>query len=190
LTDEAKAKRHPEQLQDLLNRRWFPAMNEISVFAGFGEKEVYTLTDRAIAYFTTGRLADTFRVQGDNQGQKPDYGLRQINDGVSRDLDQFFYDFRLYSLSVIGPSQYSTMVDVPIGGEVHALSLDFDQEQLDQILSTAPATIAALVYKELLRDPSTARTIELEGEVNFGVRARLGEVQRESFVPLVAQEIL
>ncbi len=39
---------------------------------------------------------------------KPDYGLRQMNDGVSREVDQFFYDFRLWSLTVLGRGQYST----------------------------------------------------------------------------------
>jgi hypothetical protein len=46
---------------------------------------------------------------------------------------------------------------------------------------------------ELSRDPGTPRTIDFEGEVVFGVSARLGEMQRvqkESFVPFVAQEII
>ena len=74
-----------------------------------------------------------------------------------------------------------------------ALSLDFDQKQLEQILSKASPQIASYIHKELSRDPSTPRTIAFEGEVVFGVRARLGQlpkVQRESFVPLIAQEIM
>jgi hypothetical protein len=46
---------------------------------------------------------------------------------------------------------------------------------------------------QLATDPFTPRTIEFEGDVIFGVRARLGKmqtVQYESFVPFVAQEIL
>ena len=124
---------------------------------------------------------------------KPDYGLRQINEGLSRDLDQYFYDFRLYNLSVLGRGQYSTMVEIPFAGELHALSLDFNQKQLDQILSKASSQIASFLRKEIALDPSTPRTIDLEGEVAFGFRARLGQlqkVQRESFVPLVAQEIM
>ncbi len=124
---------------------------------------------------------------------KPDYGLRQMNDGISRNVDQCFYDFRLYSLTVFGRGQYSTMVEMPLAGELHALSLDFNQGQLDQILAKASPKTALFLRKELSRDPSTQRTIDFEGEVVFGVRARLGElqkVQRESFVPLIAQEIM
>lgn len=124
---------------------------------------------------------------------KPDYGLRQLKDGISHNVDIFFYDFRLYSLSVLERGQYSTVVEVPIAGELHALSLDFTQEQLDQILARGPRHIASFISRELERDPSSPRTIDFDGEVVFGVRARLGElqkVQNESFVPLVAQEII
>ena len=124
---------------------------------------------------------------------KPDYGLRQINEGLSRDLDQYFYDFPLYSLSVLGRGQYSATVEMPLAGEFHALSLDFNQEQLDKILSKASSQIASFLRKELASDPSTPRRLDFEGVVVFTVRARLGQlqkVQRESFVPLVAQEIL
>ncbi len=124
---------------------------------------------------------------------KPDYGLRLKNDGVSRDVDQIFFDFRLYSLTVLGRGQYSTGVEIPLVGELHALSLDFNQEQLEQILSKAPPQIAVYLRQEISRNPVTPRRIDFEGEVVFGVRARLGELQaaqRESFIPLVAQEIL
>jgi hypothetical protein len=126
-------------------------------------------------------------------GYKPDYGFRLMNDGTSRDVDQYFYDFRLWSLTVLGRGQYSTMVDMPHGGELHALSLDFNQQQLDRILSQAPPQVANFLRKEIARNPSEPRTIDFDGEVVFGVRARLGQLQRvqsESFVPLVAQEIL
>ena len=114
-----------------------------------------------------------------------------MRDGIS--VDQYFYDFRLYSLSVLGRGQFSTMVEIPHAGELHALSLDFNQKQLEQILSKAPPSLAAFLRAELARDPASPRTIDFEGEISFGVRARPGQlqkVQRESFVPLVAQEIL
>lgn len=124
---------------------------------------------------------------------KPDYGLRQLNDGISRNVDQYFHGFRLYSLTVLGHDQFSTMVEMPIAGELHALSLDFNQSQLNQILSNASHQIASIISKELKRDPFTPRTIDFNGEVVFDVRARLGQLQKaqcESFVPLVAQEII
>jgi hypothetical protein len=124
---------------------------------------------------------------------KPDYGLRLLREGISPHVDQYFYDFRLYSLSVLGPGEYSTMVEMPYAGEMHALSLDFDETHLARILAKAPEQLRASLIAQLAADPATPHTIDFEGEVSFGVRARLGKiqtVQRESFVPLVAQEIL
>jgi hypothetical protein len=124
---------------------------------------------------------------------KPDYGLKLLNDGISRNVDHCFYDFRLYSLTVLGRGEYSTMVEMPFDGKGYAMSLDFSQHHLDKILSKGTKNISLHLKSELSRDPSTPRSIELDGEVVFDVRARLGELQRaqkESFVPFVAQEIM
>lgn len=124
---------------------------------------------------------------------KPDYGLRLMRDGISREVDHFFYDFRLYSLTILGRGRYSTMVEVPFDAEVCALSLDFNADQLNKILSRATAPVMSHIQSELARDPASPRTVELDGEVSFGVRARLGQLQKvahEDFVPLVCQEIL
>lgn len=54
LTEAARAERHPQQLEQLLVNRWFPAMNAMSEFAGLDEPEIKDLTDRALRYFTEG----------------------------------------------------------------------------------------------------------------------------------------
>ena len=123
---------------------------------------------------------------------KPDYGLRLKEEGISEDVDLDFYDFHLYSLTLLGNDQFSTMVEIPVDEELHALSLDFTISQLNEILSKATLPLANYLRKELARDSVTLRTIDFEGEVIFGVRARLGVlqvVQNERFVPLVAREI-
>lgn len=124
---------------------------------------------------------------------KPDYGLRLKEEGISEDVDLDFYDFHLYSLTLLGNDQFSTMVEIPVDDELHALSLDFTISQLNEILSKATLPLANYLRKELARDSVTLRTIDFEGEVIFGVRARLGVlqvVQNERFVPLVAREIM
>jgi hypothetical protein len=124
---------------------------------------------------------------------KPDYGVRLMKDGFSSAMALNFYDFRLYNLTVLGRGQYSTMVTMPYAGEQHALSLDFTAAQLDKILTKASQTLRISLKAQLTADPATPRTIDFDGEVSFGVRARLGKIQKvqqESFVPLVAEEIL
>lgn len=108
---------------------------------------------------------------------KPDYGLKLLNDGIRRDVDHYFASFALYSVTVLGTGLYSTMVEVSRDGERCALSLDFNQEQLEKILKKASPEIASFLRQELLLDPSSPRTINFEGEVIFAVRARLGQLQ-------------
>jgi len=123
---------------------------------------------------------------------KPDYGLRLRADGFSREIIHTFYDFRLYSLTVLAPDRFSTMVEYPYEGQLHALSLDFNLDQLKKILLNAPQSVKETISRKLQVDPITPRTIDFEGSVSFRVKARLGEIQaneKESFVPLVALEI-
>lgn len=123
---------------------------------------------------------------------KPDYGLRLLQDGVSRNANLHFYSFRLYSIKILGSGQFTTMVEMPYAGKLHALSLDFNRAQLDEILLKAPSQLRDYVKGELLADPGTPRTIHLKGCICFGVRARMGKVEKapkEYFVPLIAQDI-
>lgn len=123
---------------------------------------------------------------------KPDYGIRLAEEGRTGS-DLFFYDFRLYSLTVLGCGQFSTMVDMPYDGKIFALSLDFDQAFLRNLLSRAAPETARTILDELHDDPDSPRTIELPAAIAFGVRARLGKLQsveKEQFIPLVAQELL
>lgn len=54
LTDEGRARLHPPEVEKLLLGRWFPAMNHICASVGYSEEQVKRLTERALAYVTTG----------------------------------------------------------------------------------------------------------------------------------------
>jgi non-ribosomal peptide synthetase component F len=123
----------------------------------------------------------------------PDFGLAQLRGGVGPGAAFSFYSFRLFSLTVLARAQYSTMVVQDWAGIPHALSLDFNEHQLQQILTKGPPALSELIRAELSRDSVTPRAIEFEGFIEFGVRARLGPVQtvsHEQFAPLIAEEIL
>jgi hypothetical protein len=125
-------------------------------------------------------------------GFKPDYGLRRSRDGISPTSDLFFYNFQMFSLTVLGCGEYSTVSDTQYAGQWHCLSLDFNQAHLERILAKADQQLATHLRTELSRDPLSARSIEFKGHVEFGERARLGQLQTgryEQFVPLIAQEI-
>ena len=56
LTPAAKAQHFPERLNDLLTRRWFPAMNQVCEWTGLSEQEIESLTDRSVKYLLGGPL--------------------------------------------------------------------------------------------------------------------------------------
>lgn len=56
LTDDARSRIFPERINDLLTKRWFPAMNHICEYVGFSESQIEQLTERAMAYITKGRF--------------------------------------------------------------------------------------------------------------------------------------
>jgi hypothetical protein len=124
---------------------------------------------------------------------KPDYGFQLVTDGIAPTTDLFFYDFCLNSISVLGPSNYSTTVEHRYRGTWHALSLDFNEAQLQEILARTTPEVADSLRAELRRDPASARSIDLPGQIIFSVRARFGKLQtaeKEQFVPLVVHGIL
>lgn len=59
LTDEGKARHHPEQLERLLNKRWFPAMQIVAEFAELTAEETETMTEGFHWYAKTGRARPT-----------------------------------------------------------------------------------------------------------------------------------
>jgi hypothetical protein len=56
LTEEARSQIFPERIDQLLSRRWFPAMNQVCEYASFSERQIEQLTDRVIHYITNGRF--------------------------------------------------------------------------------------------------------------------------------------
>jgi hypothetical protein len=126
-------------------------------------------------------------------GFKPDYGLRLVAAGIPSTDDLYFKSFHAFNVIILSDVAYSTVVDATYEGVPHALSLDFNRYQLEQILAKAKLQVTAPFWEDFHRDPMSARSIDLRQVVVFGVRARLGQVQKadkEEFVPLIAHEIL
>lgn len=56
LNEEAKQKIFPEKINDLLTKRWFPALNHIGNFVGMSNTENEAITKRTIHYIFNGPL--------------------------------------------------------------------------------------------------------------------------------------
>jgi hypothetical protein len=54
LTEEGRRTIHPQRLDELLQKRWFPAMNQICGMVGFSEQKIESLSDGVADYFING----------------------------------------------------------------------------------------------------------------------------------------
>jgi hypothetical protein len=56
LTQSARAEISPKQLDSLLTKRWFPAMNQICDWVGMPEDDIEKLSDRSVQYLLGGPI--------------------------------------------------------------------------------------------------------------------------------------
>ena len=68
---------------------------------------------------------------------KPDYGLKLLQDGITRDVSIHFPQFLLYSITVLDYEKYSSMFEIPYDNQVYAVSIDFNHEQIQDMLKYA-----------------------------------------------------
>lgn len=54
LTPQAKQEEYPKRIDQLLQNRWFPAMNQVCEYAGLTEDQIEELTERVFVYLTEG----------------------------------------------------------------------------------------------------------------------------------------
>jgi hypothetical protein len=54
LSEEGRRTVLPRKLDELLSKRWFPAMDQLCAAVGFSEQQIEDLTNRTIDYFVNG----------------------------------------------------------------------------------------------------------------------------------------
>ncbi len=123
---------------------------------------------------------------------KPDYGLKLLEDGISSDVSIHFPQFLLYSITVLDYEKYSSMVEIPYDNQVYAVSIDFNHEQLQDILKCASKNALQQITEELDSDMFTQRTIDIEEPFMIDITISLGKLQRnqhEEFVPFIVKSV-
>lgn len=121
---------------------------------------------------------------------KPDFGLYCKKSGITGSIIQHFYGLGIPSIYKINDSTYSAFLNIRQGEEWLALSLDFDRQRYQQLLSCMPAPLAAEVRSGLSAQPYKIDLDERAPLVN--VTARVGnkvhQNEQESYSPLIVEE--
>lgn len=123
---------------------------------------------------------------------KKDYGLKMLEEGYSNEVLFNYPNFKIFSITIIGLKQFTTMVDFPYNDEVYALSVDFDDEALIQMMVFSSLFTQEQLIKELQSDPITPRTIDLVDSFSVSLSLKLGNIQKnqnETFLPFLIHKI-
>jgi hypothetical protein len=123
----------------------------------------------------------------------PDFGLMLLESGAESDTVINFYDFRFYSITAVGPNLFTTMVNMPVEGELYALSLDFDWNMLLEILESGATLETVRAVAAWAEGLTVHSTLELPEPICVGVSASLGQPQtnaNESYVPLRIESLI
>ena len=123
---------------------------------------------------------------------KPDYGLKLLQDGISSDVSIHCPQFLLYSITVLDYEKYSSMVEIPYDNQVYAVSIDFNHEQLQDMLKYASKNALQQITENLDSDMFTQRTIDIEEPFMIDITISLGKLQRsqhEEFVPFIVKSV-
>ena len=123
----------------------------------------------------------------------PDYGLLMLQSGqFEPDATFDFYSFRLDHVSATAPKEFTTMVEIPVEGVRHAASFDFGIQIMADIINVCLDAETLDAIGNWYEDLTIPDTLELPKPIEFGLIAKLGELQvngNEQYVPLVIQSI-
>lgn len=58
LTEKAKTEIFPVRINEIMEKRWFPALNYMCGYVGIGDEEIEYLAERTFRYISSGPLPD------------------------------------------------------------------------------------------------------------------------------------
>lgn len=104
-----------------------------------------------------------------------------------------FIPFRMYHLVVGSEGSYTTTSNIRWSDDDYAVTLDFDQRILNQLLRLLPSNISVPLQNAIEYQVKPPTMINFPSPIDIAVNTKLGEPTgniHEDFVPFVAIEIL
>ena len=127
----------------------------------------------------------------------PDYGLHILSSGWSQSAPIYLLNCSLDHIGVLKVGRYRATMGRTTGGKRFAITYDFGEDVLHEILKVVPEHIRRLINKgieEQKNDSLNMLTVEFNKLVPIsGVAAHLGSVEQaeyEKFVPLIVERLI
>lgn len=126
----------------------------------------------------------------ETDGWAKDFGNLMLSTG---EKEHNFIPFRMYHLVVVSEGSYTTTSNVGWGDEYYAVTLDFDQRILNQLLRLLPSKMSVPLQHAIEYQVKPPTKIDFPSPIDIAVKTKLGEPTgniHENFVPFVVLEIL
>ena len=104
-----------------------------------------------------------------------------------------FIPFRMYHLVVVSEGCYTTTSNIGWNDEYYAVTLDFDQRILNELLRLLPSKISVPLQHAIEYQIKPPTKIDFPSPIDISVFTQLGEPTgniHENFVPFVVVKIL
>ena len=108
------------------------------------------------------------------------------------DAEYAFLPFRMYHMAVLGEGSYSSTSNTGWGGEMYAMTVDFDQRILNDILRLLPDQVAIPIQDAIENQARPPAMLNLPYPIDVDLTARLGACQQsenEDFIPFVVTKV-
>lgn len=127
----------------------------------------------------------------------PDYGLHILSSGWSKSAPIYLLNCSLDHISILEEGKYRATMGRTTSGKKFAITYDFGEDVLQEIMKIVPEHIRRLINKGIegqKNDPPNIFTVEFNELVPIsGFAAHLGSVERaerEDFVPLIVERLI
>lgn len=119
-----------------------------------------------------------------------DFGILVESENPS--VEYTFLPFRMYHLVVISEGSYTTTSNIAHNGEDYAVTLDFDQRILNQMLRLLPKHIAMPLQNAVENQARPMTKIDFQSPLDIYVATRLGKPTgnvHEDFIPFIVTDV-
>ena len=120
----------------------------------------------------------------------PDYGLSLFKLGYlnQEEMEWFFYQVPLIAIDRVDSKTFSTSMDLKRNGTTFGVSLDFNLEKLDSLISLATKDQERIIFDGLNRQPFKADSF---GQLTVNIGCRLGlptQSKYQDIVPMIVTQ--
>lgn len=123
---------------------------------------------------------------------RPDHGAYLHAQRISATVSLVFYDVPIDHVSVTDTSTVTTLVNKVEKGTEYAISFDFTEEAVAQLLARAPGGTLGTLERAARGPTPRARTVEFTPPLRVQLEARVIPLQRvrgEFFAPLLVYRV-